>query len=92
MTPDGNPRELKRTNCRDACRCKAVGQRRVLLESKEPAPLPGMSVSTPCLRKSPPALNVWVPTNLEKEALPPIDFQVISVGSIAPSVLAAFWS
>src|SRR5262249_34248508 len=54
--------------------------------SKNPAPLPGIVESTPFLRKSTPPLNVWVPTNFETEPLAPIDFQLISVGSIAPNV------
>ena len=36
-----------------------------LSKSKKPAPLPGIVVSTPILRKSPPALMVWLPTNFE---------------------------
>src|SRR5262249_24988311 len=54
--------------------------------SKNPAPLPGIVESTPFLRKSTPPLNVWVPTNFENEPLAPIDFQLISVGAIAPNV------
>ena len=48
-------------------------------------PFPGIVGSTPIFRKSPPALNV--PTNIEKVPLALIDFQLRSVGLIAPSVV-----
>src|SRR5258707_273773 len=53
---------------------------------KNPAPLPGIVVSTPILRKSAPALNVWLPTNFEYVPFALTDFQLISVGLMAPIV------
>ena len=57
-----------------------------LSKSKKPAPSPGMKVSTPIFRQSPPNLNVCEPENFENVALALVDFQLISVGLIAPSV------
>ena len=40
----------------------------------------------PIFRKSPPIFTVCVPKNFENDALALVDFQLISVGLIAPSV------
>src|SRR6478609_742478 len=63
-----------------------------LSNSKKPAPLPGIVVSTPIFRKSAPTLIVWLPTNFEYVPLALKDFQSIWVGLIAPSVWPAFAS
>ena len=57
-----------------------------LSKSKKPAPSPGMKVSMPIFRQSPPNLNVCEPETFENVAFALVDFQLISVGLIAPSV------
>src|SRR5262249_11441546 len=44
----------------------------------------------PILRKSPPSLTVCVPKNREYDAFALVDFQLISVGLIAPSTRATW--
>src|SRR2546423_13080242 len=63
-----------------------------LSKSNKPVPLPGEKKSSPIFRKSAPAFTVCVPTNFENAALALTDFQLRSVGSIAPSVWLKYWS
>src|SRR2546428_10573764 len=54
-------------------------------KSKLPAPPPGVNVSRPTRRESAPTLNVCVPTNLEKAALPAAGVHLLWGGLPAPN-------